>query len=165
VSGPVSLEAPKFVNTIPVVSAADMFQAVMDRAEQADIIIKAAAVADYTPVAAAEEKIKKQDGSSSISLKRTEDILATLGKQKRPHQFLCGFSMETEHLLENSTKKLEKKNADMIVANSLRTAGAGFGTDTNVVTLITKDGAKELPLMGKDEVAYWILSEILERRK
>ena len=163
VSGPVSIAPPPFVEFLPVVSAQDMFTAVTENANRADIIIKAAAVADYTPVSTAQEKIKKSDGDASIPLKRTEDILASLGKQKREGQFLCGFSMETEHLLENSQKKLKKKNADMIVANSLRTQGAGFGTDTNVVTLITKEAVKELPLMSKEDAAYHILSEILEK--
>lgn len=131
--------------------------------KKADIIIKAAAVADYTPINISQEKIKKTTGDASIPLKRTEDILASLGKQKRPNQFLCGFSMETENLLENSQKKLKEKHADMIVANSLRTTGAGFGTDTNLVTLITSDYQKELPLMSKEEVAYQLLSEILAR--
>lgn len=162
VTGPVSIPAPPFIHIIPVSSAQDMLEAVASHAEKADIIIKSAAVADYTPVNIAKEKIKKSDEDPSIPLKRTTDILAYLGKQKRPHQFLCGFSMETEHLLENSRKKLEAKNADMIVANSLRTKGAGFGTDTNLVTLITRDSVKELPLMSKDEVAYRLLSEILE---
>lgn len=163
VSGPVSLAPPLSVQFLPVISAKDMLEAVISHAEQADIIIKAAAVADYTPNYTANEKIKKTEGQAEISLKRTVDILASLGKQKRPEQFLCGFSMETEHLLENSQRKLEAKQADMIVANSLRTEGAGFGTDTNLVTLIMKNWQKELPLMTKEEVAYELLSEILEK--
>lgn len=163
ISGPVSLTPPPFVSFVPVVSAEDMYTAVCTYKDQADIIIKAAAVADYTPENTAEEKIKKSDAAAALTLHRTEDILAALGKQKREGQFLCGFSMETEHLLENSTKKLYKKNADMIVANSLRTQGAGFGTDTNIVTLITKDSVKELPVMTKSEVSHEILSEILKK--
>ena len=161
ISGPVSIAPPPFVKVIPVISAQDMLEAVEANFEQADIIIKSAAVADYTPAAPAKEKIKKQEGESSILLKRTADILSLLGKKKRPGQFLCGFSMETENLLENSRKKLEAKNADMLVANSLRTPGAGFGTDTNLVTLITRNQITELPLMSKEEVAYRLLSEIL----
>ncbi len=163
ISGPVSLTPPVSVQFIPVISANDMLNTVNQYAKKADIIIKAAAVADYTPINISQEKIKKTKGGASIPLKRTEDILANLGKQKRPDQFLCGFSMETEHLLENSQKKLKEKHADMIVANSLRTTGAGFGTDTNLVTLITSDYQKELPLMSKEEVAYQLLSEILAR--
>jgi len=158
VSAPVQLSPPLFTELIPVVSAQDMFEAVAANADRADIIVKAAAVADYTPVKAAEEKIKKKDGDMSIPLKRTVDILKYLGEHKREGQCLCGFSMETENLLENSHRKLEEKSVDMIVANSLRTAGAGFGTDTNVVTLITKEYVKELPLMKKEEVAFEILS-------
>ena len=161
ISGPVSIEPPPFVKVIPVVSAQDMLEAVEANFGQADIIIKSAAVADYTPAAPASEKIKKQEGAMAIPLKRTVDILSLLGKKKRPDQFLCGFSMETEHLLENSRKKLEAKNADMLVANSLRTPGAGFGTDTNLITIITKDQTKELPMMTKEDAAYQLLSEIL----
>jgi len=164
VSGPVSIEAPPFVHVIPVISAEDMFQAVIAKAEQADIIIKAAAVADYTPVETAAEKMKKSEEDAVISLKRTTDILSYLGKHKKPKQFLCGFSMETEHVLENSRTKLTRKHADMIAANSLRREGAGFGTDTNVLTLITVDGVRELPLMGKQEAAYELLSEIIKRK-
>ncbi len=163
VSGPVSIEAPMFVDLVPVKSAADMAEAVKTRAEAQDIIIKSAAVADFRPVNVASEKIKKKDSSdSSIELERTEDILSYLGAHKREKQFVCGFSMETEHMLENSTAKLKKKNVDMIVANNLRTDGAGFGTDTNIVTLITEDGARELPKMTKREVADAILDRILE---
>ena len=132
------------------------------RAADQDIIVKAAAVADYTPAAVSEEKIKKQDGESAVSLVRTKDILSWLGQHKKPGQFLCGFSMETEHMLENSRKKLEKKNADMIVANNLRVQGAGFATDTNVVTLITKDQEVELPMLSKEEVASKIFDFILQ---
>lgn len=149
-----------FVDTVNVESAEDMFNAVTKHAENADIIIKAAAVADYTPTETADNKIKKKDGDMSISLKRTKDILAYLGEHKKEKQFLCGFSMETENLVENSQKKLKKKNADMIVANNLKVDGAGFGVDTNVVTLITKDGIKELPIMSKAEVSAALADEI-----
>lgn len=149
-----------FVNTVNVESAEDMFNAVTKHAEDADIIIKAAAVADYTPTETADNKIKKKDGDMAISLKRTKDILAYLGEHKKENQFLCGFSMETENLVENSQKKLKKKNADMIVANNLKVDGAGFGVDTNVVTLITKNGIKELPIMSKSEVSAALADEI-----
>ena len=163
VTGPVAIEPPMFVDVVPVTSAQHMADAVISRAPQMDIIIKAAAVADYRPVNPADEKIKKRDGEeASISLERTTDILKTLGEQKKEGQFLCGFSMETENMLENSKAKLEKKNLDMIVANNLKVQGAGFGTDTNVVTLITKDTIKELELMSKDQVADAILTAILE---
>lgn len=163
VTGPVAIEPPMFVDVVPVTSAQHMADAVISRAPQMDIIIKAAAVADYRPVNPADEKIKKRDGEeASISLERTTDILKTLGEQKKEGQFLCGFSMETENMLENSKAKLEKKNLDMIVANNLKVQGAGFGTDTNVVTLITKDTIKELELMSKDQVADAILNAILE---
>ena len=146
-----------------MVSARDMFEAVAARSGERDIIIKAAAVADYTPVETASEKVKKKDGDLSIPLKRTQDILAWLGENRREGQFLCGFSMETEHLLENSRAKLEKKHVDMIAANNLKTEGAGFGTDTNRITLITRDGDTELPLMTKEEAAHRILTEIAGR--
>lgn len=163
VTGPVAIDPPMFVDVVPVTSAQHMADAVISRAPQMDIIIKAAAVADYRPVNPADEKIKKRDGEeASISLERTTDILKTLGEQKKEGQFLCGFSMETENMLENSKAKLEKKNLDMIVANNLKVQGAGFGTDTNVVTLITKDTIKELELMSKDQVADAILTAILE---
>ncbi len=163
VSGPVNLSPPLFVEVIPVKSAEDMFRAVTSRAEEQDAIIKAAAVADYTPVSVSSEKVKKKDGELAIPLKRTRDILKYLGEHKREGQFLCGFSMETEHMLENSREKLVKKNVDMIVANNLKVAGAGFGTDTNVVTLITREDAEELPIMTKDEVAHAILDRIFSR--
>ncbi len=163
VSGPVSIDPPMFVELLPVASAADMAKAVKERAADQDIIIKSAAVADFRPINVAAEKIKKKDSSdSSIELERTEDILSYLGAHKKEGQFICGFSMETEHMLENSTAKLKKKNVDMIVANNLRTDGAGFGTDTNIVTLITETGAKELPKMTKREVADAILDRIME---
>ena len=161
ISGPVNLPAPLFVKMVPVQSAEDMFRAVAAVSDGQDIIIKAAAVADYTPETVAEEKIKKTDGSSSIALKRTRDILQYLGEHKRPSQILCGFSMETENLIENSKKKLLKKN-DMIAANSLKVTGAGFGVDTNVITLIKQDGIRELPLMSKEEAAAAILDEIMK---
>lgn len=163
VSGPVSIEPPLFAELVPVVSAEDMYNAVMKYKDDADIIIKSAAVADYTPVTISSEKIKKQDGDMRIELKRTKDILKELGQSRRENQFICGFAMETENLIENAGKKLESKNVDMIVANSLKTDGAGFGTDTNVVTLITKDGKTELPLMSKDEVAMKILDAAVNR--
>lgn len=162
VSGPVSIQAPLFVDVIPVVSAADMAETVKEKAPEQDIIIKTAAVADYRPMHPAEEKIKKKDTDLAIELERTEDILSYLGANKRQGQFICGFSMETENLLENSRAKLVKKNVDMIVANNLKVQGAGFGTDTNLVTLITKDGCKELELMSKDLVAKAILDEIVK---
>ncbi len=161
VSGPVSLAPPPFVTVVPVRSADDMFQAVTAVSDQQDIIIKAAAVADYTPVFVSGEKVKKKDGDMNIPLKRTEDILKYLGEHRREGQFLCGFSMETEHMIENSQKKLFSKQVDMIAANNLKTAGAGFGTDTNVVTLITKENIEELPIMTKDETAHVILDRIL----
>ena len=163
VSGPVSIEPPLFSELVPVVSAEDMYNAVMKYRDEADIIIKSAAVADYTPVAVSSEKIKKQDGDMRIELRRTKDILKELGQSRRENQFICGFAMETENLIEYAVKKLESKNVDMIVANSLKTEGAGFGTDTNVVTLITKDGKTELPLMSKDEVAMKILDAAVNR--
>lgn len=154
---------PPFVKVIDVVSAADMLDAVLEYSDGADIIIKAAAVADYRPAEVAENKIKKTDGNAEIKLERTADILKTLGERKKDGQFICGFSMETENLLENSRKKLESKNADMIAANNLKTEGAGFGTDTNVVTLITKDAVTELPKMSKDETAARIFDFILKQ--
>ena len=161
VSGKVAITPPMGVEVVPIVSAADMAKAVKERAQEQDIIIKAAAVADYRPVMVAGEKMKKKDGDMTIPLERTEDILAYLGNHRRPGQFLCGFSMETEHMLENSRAKLEKKNIDMIVANNLKQAGAGFGTDTNVVTLLTRADTRELSLMKKEEVADELLSYIL----
>ena len=163
VTGPVALTPPPFVHVIPVVSAADMAQAVKGSADQQDIIIKAAAVADYRPDHPVDEKVKKKDGNATLTMERTEDILSYLGAHKKPGQFLCGFSMETEHMLENSRAKLAKKNADMIVANNLKVAGAGFGTDTNVVTLITADDCRELEIMSKADVASAIVSEILKK--
>lgn len=151
---------PPFVEVVQVGSAEEMFRAVTEIAAGFDIILKAAAVADYTPAQTANAKLKKSDGEMTLTLKRTEDILAWLGKHKRDGQFLCGFSMETDNVLENSRKKLVCKNCDMICANSLRTAGAGFGTDTNVITLITADSEETLPLMTKEEAAHRILDRI-----
>lgn len=161
VSGPTSIAPPPFVEVVPVVSAQDMFEAVSQRAEESDIIVKAAAVADYTPVGYSDDKVKKKDGDLSIPLKRTTDILQYLGQHRRPGQVICGFSMETRDMLENSRAKLEKKNVDMICANNLKVAGAGFGVDTNVITLITKQGVEELPLLSKEEAASRILSSLL----
>ena len=161
VTGPVNIKAPNFVKVVSITSAQDMFEAVKEHYAEQDIIIKSAAVADYTPENVATEKVKKKDGDMSIPLKRTQDILGFLGENRKEGQFLCGFSMETENMLENSKAKLEKKKVDMIAANNLKDDGAGFGTSTNVVTLITKDVLKELPLMSKDEVAHNILDEII----
>lgn len=157
ISGPTALTPPPFVEVVPVVSAQDMFGAVAARQEQADFIFKAAAVADYTPADYSDNKMKKKDGDLSIPLKRTQDILQHLGSHRRPGQVICGFSMETQNMLENSQAKLVKKNVDMICANNLKVAGAGFGVDTNVITLITPQGAEELPLLSKEEAANRIL--------
>lgn len=162
VKGATEVEAPMFVDVVNVESAEDMYNAVEQHAPDCDIIIKAAAVADYTPKTVAEQKIKKSDGDSVIELTRTKDILKSLGATKKSGQFICGFSMETENLLENSTKKLESKSADMICANSLTDEGAGFGVDTNVITLITKEGAEKLPKLSKFECANAILDRILK---
>lgn len=160
VSGPTNLKSPMGVEVISIKSAEDMYQEMVKNVDQADIIIMAAAVADYTPVTTAENKIKKTEGDFSIPLKRTKDILLSIGQQKKDGQFICGFSMETENMLENSRKKLIKKNADMICANNLRQAGAGYQVDTNILTLIQKDFEKELPLLSKDEAANEILTVI-----
>ena len=164
VSGPVQLPPPPFMEVVDVVSAEDMFQAVTSRASKQDIIIKTAAVADYRPAVVATEKVKKKDGDMSIALERTKDILAHLGANKKEGQFLCGFSMETENMLENSIAKLVKKNLDMVIANNLKVEGAGFGTNTNVVTVITRKGGEQLPLMSKDDVADKILDAIIKER-
>ena len=164
VTGRTTLTPPLFVDVVPVVSAKDMYDAVISRSGEMDIIIKAAAVADYRPVHVAEEKVKKSDSSFSLELERTDDILKYLGKHKKPGQFLCGFSMETENMLENSRKKLEKKHLDMIAANNLKVPGAGFETTTNIITIITPDSVKELELMSKDDAAFRLLDEILSRR-
>ncbi|MBE5938260.1 MAG: bifunctional phosphopantothenoylcysteine decarboxylase/phosphopantothenate--cysteine ligase CoaBC [Lachnospiraceae bacterium] len=163
VSGPVSLTPPMFCNVINVTSASDMYDAVMQEAPNNDVIIKSAAVADYRPVNVATEKIKKSDNNddNKIDLERTTDILATLGSNKKSGQILCGFSMETENMLANSRAKLLKKNADIIAANSLREDGAGFGVDTNVLTLITKDSEEALSLMSKEDAAGKLLDKIL----
>lgn len=164
IHGPTALPAVPFVEDVPIVSAQDMYDAVTARFAATDVLVMAAAVADYRPAAVADEKIKKKDGDLSIPLARTPDILGTIGPQKTG-QFLCGFSMETQNMLENSAAKLQKKNLDMVVANNLKVAGAGFGVDTNVVTLLTPDGVRDLPLMSKDDVADAILDEILARRE
>ena len=163
VSGPVQIAPPLCVRLIPVVTAADMASAVKECYQEQDIIIKTAAVADYRPAHPADEKVKKKDDKSVMELERTEDILAYLGAHRRDGQFICGFSMETENMLENSRAKLARKNVDMIVANNLKVAGAGFGTDTNVVTIITKDDSRQLELMSKAEVAASIVDEILKK--
>lgn len=164
VSGPVEIKAEPTVSVVDVVSAEDMFNAVKECMDSQDIIIKAAAVADYTPEVTADNKIKKSDDDMSIKLKRTQDILKYIGENKRENQFVCGFSMETENLVENSRAKLVKKNVDMIAANNLKVQGAGFGVDTNVITLITHDDTIELPLMSKDAAADEILSRIMKMR-
>ena len=166
VSGPVNLKKPPYMEVVDIVSAQDMFDAVTSRAPDQDIIIKAAAVADYRPASVAEDKIKKSGNDSDLSLPlaRTSDTLAWLGEHRAPGQFLCGFSMETRDMVANSKKKLEKKHIDLIAANNLKQAGAGFGVDTNVLTLIAADGAKELPLMSKEEAAHALLDEIMGRR-
>ena len=163
VSGPTALPRPGYMEIVDVESAREMFDAVTSRAPEMDIIIKAAAVADYRPADVAEDKIKKKDGDLSIPLERTRDILGTLGQRKREGQFLCGFSMETRDLIDNSRKKLTKKNLDMVAANNVKVEGAGFGVETNVLTLITAEGEKELPLMSKDAAADALLDAILER--
>ena len=163
VSGPTALPRPGYMEIVEIESAQEMYEAVTSRAPDMDIIIKAAAVADYRPADVAEDKIKKKDGDLSIPLERTLDILAALGQNKREGQFLCGFSMETRDLIENSRKKLTKKNLDMVAANNVKVEGAGFGVETNVLTLITAEGEKELPLMSKDAAADALLDAILER--
>ena len=160
VTGKTGLEPPRFVKTVQIQSAKEMFDVVTAVSDEQDIIIKAAAVADYRPKVVGTEKMKKKDGELSIELERTDDILAWLGSHRRDGQFLCGFSMETQNMLANSRAKLEKKNLDMIVANNLRTAGAGFGTDTNVVTIITKEQELELEQMSKEDVASRLLDMI-----
>lgn len=164
VSGPVALQPPMFVEIVPVISAEDMYQAVLERSEGQDMIIKAAAVADYRPAETASEKIKKSEAETQLKLEKTTDILAELGKRKG-NTILCGFSMETEHMLENSRKKLEKKNLDMIAANNLKQEGAGFGTNTNVLTLITKESERQLELMSKEDAANCLLGELLAIKK
>lgn len=162
VTGKTYIEKPGFVKIIDVKSAKEMFDAVDKEFDSQDIVIMSAAVADYRPKTVADEKIKKNDGEMAIELERTDDILGTMSKRKK-NQFLCGFSMETEHMLENSKNKLKKKNLDMICANNLKVEGAGFGTDTNVVTLITENESRQLPIMSKEQVANEILTEINNR--
>lgn len=162
VAAHMEVEPPKFVRVTPVTSAQDMFEAVKEEALEADYVIKAAAVADYTPVDTADQKLKKGEGELTLELRRTQDILKYLGEHKREGQKLCGFAMETENLLENSRRKLQSKNCDMICANSLRVEGAGFGTDTNVLTLITRERELALELMSKEQAAHKILDEIKE---
>ena len=164
VSGPTNIKKPPFVEVVDIKSAQDMFEAVTSRADKQDVIIKSAAVADYRPSNVSDEKVKKKDGDMAIPLERTQDILKFLGEHKKENQFLCGFSMETQNMLENSRAKLEKKNLDMIIANNLKVAGAGFGVDTNVVTMITKDQEIELEIMSKSDVAKCILDQILKMR-
>ena len=163
VSGPASIAPPMCVRVVNVVSAADMFEAVKELAPESDIIIKAAAVADYTPVEHHSEKIKKSAGGTVLELERTQDILSYLGRNRKEGQVICGFSMETENLIENSKRKLQEKNVDLIVANNLKVEGAGFGGDTNVVTLIMKDRIEELPCMTKEQVAQAILDVIVKK--
>ncbi len=162
VSGPTALEPPLFVDTVSINSAADLYREVTARAADMDFIFKAAAVADYTPADYSDDKIKKKDGDLSIPLQRTQDVLKYLGEHKRPGQVICGFSMETQNMLENSRAKLEKTSIHMIAANNLKVDGAGFGVDTNVMTLITPQECVELPLMSKDDVALAILDKALE---
>ena len=163
VTGQTALEPPLFVDVVPVVSARDMYEAVVERSGEMDVIIKAAAVADYRPAVTSDEKIKKTEKELAIAMERTDDILGYLGAHKKDGQFLCGFSMETQNMLENSRAKLRKKNLDMIVANNLKVEGAGFGTDTNVVTIITPETETELAIMSKEQVAVRLLDEILAR--
>ena len=165
VSGPTALKDVPFIRRIDVRTAQEMFEAVRDNLEGQDFLIKAAAVADYTPYTVAEEKIKKKDGEMSIELKRTRDILGYVAEHKKDGQLICGFSMETQNMLENSRKKLKKKSLDMIVANNLKVEGAGFGTDTNVVTMITEDRETQLEIMSKEEVADAILDHLLSMSK
>lgn len=162
VSGPTSIAKPEFVHVVDVVTAKEMYEEVTKRAKDQDIIIKAAAVADYRPKSVSSEKMKKKDDDLAIPMERTDDILKFLGEHKKEHQFLCGFSMETENMLENSRKKLEKKHLDMIVANNLKVEGAGFAGDTNVVTIITGQEEVSLGKMTKEETALRILDEILK---
>lgn len=161
ISGPTAIEPPLFVKVVPVTSARDMFEAVTSLSHEQDIIIKAAAVADYRPKQVSEDKVKKKDDQASIELERTDDILKYLGQHKKQGQFLCGFSMETRDMIRNSRAKLEKKNLDMVAANNLKVEGAGFQGDTNVLTLITQDEEVSLPLMSKEDAALKILDKIL----
>ncbi len=163
VTGPTELPPPRFCTVVPVTSAAEMFEAVTTRSREMDVIVKAAAVADYTPAQVAGDKIKKSDADLTLPLTRTQDILGWLGAHKRPGQFLCGFSMETRDMLENSRKKLQKKNLDLIAANNVKVPGAGFAGDTNVLTLIAPDLEEELPLLSKDAAAHRLLDLIRDR--
>ena len=162
VSGRTAIEAPLFVNVVPIVTAKDMFEAVTGISNEQDIIIKAAAVADYRPAVVSSEKVKKKEGQMSIELERTDDILKYLGENKREGQFLCGFSMETQNMISNSRAKLERKNLNMVAANNVKEAGAGFQGDTNVLTLITQKEETSLPLMSKEDAANKLLDKILE---
>lgn len=162
ISGPTALQPPPFVNVIPVVSAQDMFAAVNQYAPQADLIFKAAAVADYTPAHCSDDKLKKKDDDLSIPLNRTQDILKYLGEHRKSGQIICGFSMETQNMIENSREKLAKKNLDMICANNLKQDGAGFGVDTNIITIITKNELIELPLQSKEEAGNRILDQAIK---
>ena len=165
VSGPVNLNVPLGVKVVNIVNAADMYEAMTANAADADIMIMSAAVADYTPAVTADNKIKKSDGNLAIEMVRTKDILKTLGESKKEGQFICGFSMETENMVENSRKKLVSKNADMICANNVKVPGTGFKVDTNIITLITADEVTELPLMSKEEVSDEILTKIISMRQ
>ncbi|MBS6722499.1 MAG: bifunctional phosphopantothenoylcysteine decarboxylase/phosphopantothenate--cysteine ligase CoaBC [Clostridiales bacterium] len=164
VSGPTALEPVPFVKMVPVVTAQEMFEAVRDHLDEQDILIKSAAVADYRPASVSEEKVKKTEGDMSISLERTQDILGYVAEHRREDQVICGFSMETQNMLENSRKKLTKKKLDMIAANNVKDEGAGFATDTNLITIITKQEERALPLMTKEEAAHELLSYILSYR-
>ena len=164
VTGRTNLPRPAGIDIVDIKSAQDMFEAVTSRSKEQNLIIKAAAVADYRPAVVAEEKVKKADGDMSIALERTQDILAYLGEHKQPGQVLCGFAMETENMVEHALGKLKKKNLDLIVANNVKVEGAGFGTDTNVVTLITDEEIRELALMKKEEVAQQLVDELLKLR-
>ena len=165
VSGRTAIEPPMFVKVVPIVTAKEMFDAVTSVSDEQDIIIKAAAVADYRPAVVSSEKVKKKDGEMSIALERTDDILKYLGEHKKENQFLCGFSMETQNMLGNSRAKLGKKHLDMVAANNLKVAGAGFQGDTNVLTLITQDEDVSLQLMSKEDAANVILDKILSVMK
>lgn len=165
ISGPTSIAPPPFVNVIPIVSAKDMFEAVAENASSCDYIFKAAAVADYTPAEYQDNKMKKKDDDMSIPLRRTQDILKYLGQNRVPGQIICGFSMETQNMIENSREKLVKKGLDMICANNLKVAGAGFGVDTNIITIITKDSMTELPLLSKEAAANAILDQAIQAGK
>lgn len=161
ISGPTAIAPPPFVSVVPVISAQDMFEAVAAHFEESDFVFKAAAVADYTPAEYSDEKVKKKDGDLSISLKRTQDILSYLGSRKKEGQLICGFSMETQDMVKNSREKLQKKHLDMICANNLKVAGAGFGVDTNIITIITPDHTLELPILTKEAAASAILDQAL----